>query len=80
MEKKYTTFKDKQEAQDFIINVVKKMSLSDQKDAAILVAGFALAKENNKQQNSNYWLWNQIKTTFPVIRKGWEIYEDKFKS
>lgn len=54
MEKKYTTFKDKQEAQDFIINVVKKMSLSDQKDAAILVAGFALAKENNKQQNSNY--------------------------
>ena len=53
MEKKYTTFKDKQEAQDFIINVVKKLNLNDQKDAALLMAGFVFAKESNNQQNAD---------------------------
>ncbi|WP_279159593.1 hypothetical protein [Thomasclavelia cocleata] len=50
MEKKYTTFKDKQDAQEFIIGIVKKMNPNNQKEAAILMAGFALAKESDEQK------------------------------
>lgn len=53
MEKKYTTFKDKQDAQEFIIGVVKKMNPNNQKEAAILIGGFALAKENDSASKSN---------------------------
>ncbi len=53
MEKKYTTFKDKQDAQEFIIGIIKKMNSNDQKDAALIMAGFALRREADSASKPN---------------------------
>lgn len=52
MEKKYIIPKDKQDAQEFIIDVVKKMNSNDQKDAALIMAGFALRRETASASKS----------------------------
>lgn len=52
MEKKYAIFKDKQDAQEFIVEVVKKMNSNDQKDAALIMAGFTLRKEADSASKS----------------------------